>query len=244
MFPIVKRILIALAVAFYISGMSIAPALAAAADDAPIEIIPGGDFKIASLNTDHLITQYHLAKYDVINIMVVGFPDGIGVNDITIGPDGYVQLPYAGAVKLAGLTIPQATRLLTQKLGEYIKIPSMSIIIKSYGPRKVYVMGDVKDPGIKEMPIDSLNVFAALSAAGGVTNRGRIKHIQVLRSIDGTMYYKEVNMHDYVKKHDMKQNLALQDGDIVYVPDSNKIVFSEDILPYISMYGLYKNLTD
>lgn len=232
------------AAVFYISGSVIMPVQAAAEDDTQVQLINDGEFKIAKLNTNQLINNYELAKYDVINILVVGFPDGIGVNDITIGPDGYVQLPYAGTVKLAGLTIPEATEVLTKKLGEYIKIPSMSVIIKSYGPRKIYVMGDVEKPGIIELPIDSLNAFAAISAAGGVAERGRIKHVQVLRSIGDTMYYKEINIDNYVKKHDMTQNLALQDGDIVYVPHSNKIIFKEDILPYISVYGLYRNLTD
>ena len=58
------------------------------------------------------------------------------------------------------------------------------------------------------------------------------------------MYYKEVNMNNYVKKHDMSQNLELQDGDIVYVPSSNKIVFSEDIMPYVSMFAMYKSITN
>lgn len=243
MFPIVKKSVIGLIAVFYMLSMSAMPALASS-DDSPVEVVSGGDFKVAKLNSEHLISEYHLSKYDVINIMVVGFPDGIGVNDITVGPDGYVQLPYAGAVKLAGLTVPEATDLLTEKLGEYIKIPSMSVIIKSYGPRKIYVMGDVASPGIKELPIDTLNVYAAICAAGGATNRGRIKHVQVLRNENGVMYYKEINIHDYIKKHDMNQNLELQDGDIVYIPDSNKIIFSEDILPYVSMYGLYRNLTD
>jgi len=220
-------------------------AFASLGDDAmPTEIVAGGEFKIAKLNAEHLTAAYRLNKYDVINVLIVGFPDGIGVNDIQVGPDGYVQLPYAGTVKLAGLTIPQATELLTDTLGQYIKIPSMSIMIKSYGPRKLYVMGEVETPGIKDMQIDSLNVFAALSSAGGTKARGRIKHVQVLRTIGDTMYYKEVNMDNYVKKHDMSQNLELQDGDIVYVPSSNKIVISEDIMPYVSVFAMYKSITN
>ncbi len=176
--------------------------------------------------------------------MVIGFPNGIGVNDIMVGPDGYVQLPYAGMVKLAGLNIQEATALISEKLGEYIKIPSMSVMIKSYGSRKIYVMGEVNKPGIYDIPISSMNVFAAISSASGVATHGRSKHIQVLRSIGDTMYYKEVNIDAFIKKHDLSQNLALQDGDIVYVPTSNKIDITTDILPLVSIYGVYHNLTN
>ena len=246
MFIIIKKLIAGLMVAgmFALVGTSGIAFASSADDETPTEIVAGGEFKIAKLNAEHLTAEYRLNKYDVINVLVVGFPDGIGVSDIQVGPDGYVQLPYAGTVKLAGLTIPEATELLTDTLGQYIKIPSMSIMIKSYGPRKIYVMGEVESPGIKDMQIDSLNVFAALSSAGGVKTRGRVKHVQVLRTSGDTMYYKEVNMNNYVKKHDMSQNLELQDGDIVYVPSSNKIVFSEDIMPYVSMFAMYKSITN
>lgn len=202
------------------------------------------EFKISKIGAEgRLLEEYRLSKYDVINLLVLGFPDGIGVNDIMVGPDGLVQLPYAGTVKLAGLTLEEAKALLTEKLGQYIKIPDMSIMIKTYGPRRVYVMGEVKNPGIHELSIESMNVFAAISQAGGVDTHGRPRHVQVIRVIGDTMYYKESDMERYVKKHDINQNIALQDGDIVYIPTSNKIDLKEDILPYISVYGLYRNLT-
>lgn len=210
----------------------------------PYHVVEGGDFRVANINPEYTTEEYQLAKYDVLNILVIGFPNGIGVDDITIGPDGYVQLPYAGTVKLAGLTIPEATEVLTEKLGEYIKIPSMSLFIKSYGPRKIYVMGEVRSPGIKELSADNMNVFAAITAGNGITRRGRVKHLQVLRAVGNTLYYKEVNLEAYVKKHDMTQNLALKDGDIVFVPKSNKIIFSEDVMPYVSFLRGAKYLSD
>lgn len=220
--------------------------LPAFANQQQAEVITDADdqFEVATLNHSRLLEEYRLAKYDVINVMVVGFPDGIGVNDIMVGPDGYVQLPYAGAVKLAGLTIPEATEVIQERLGEYIRIPTMSVLIKTYGPRKIYVMGEVNKPGIKELPIDSMDVFAAISSAEGVAERGRPKHVQIIRVIDDKMYVKEVNLDAYVKKRDISQNIRLLDGDMVYVPSSNKIIFSKDIAPYISVYGTYRALTD
>lgn len=40
-----------------------------------------------------------------MSILAVGFPDGIGINSITVGLDGYVQLPYVGSVKYKGIYI-------------------------------------------------------------------------------------------------------------------------------------------
>lgn len=201
-------------------------------------------FEIASLRRAETAPSYRLFKGDTINILAIGFPDGIGVNNIGIGIDGYVQLPYVGSVKMEGMTLDEAKAVLMKSLGEYLRIPDMSLLITSYGPRKVYVMGNVASPGIHAIDIDSMNAYAALAAAGGWTNRARSTRIQVIRVQDDMMYYRTLNMKDYTKKHDLTQNVVLEDGDIVYVPASNGINIAEDVLPYVNAWALYKSLTD
>lgn len=218
----------------------------------PYRVVEGGDFQIATLKGDRLLDTYRLTKYDVLDIQIVGFSTfesssntkNTGLDEVVIGPDGYVQLPYAGSVKLAGLTLDEAKDLISDRLRTYLRFPDMSIIVKTYGARKIYVMGEVKTPGIHELGADSLNAYAAISSAGGVTRRGRSTQVQVLRVVGDTMYYKTLNIKNYIKKHDLTQNVMLQDGDIVYVPRSNGIKFDEDILPYINVWTMYKAVKD
>lgn len=216
------------------------------AEEAPsITAVESNDntiFKVARMRPERMLEEYRLMKYDTINIMAIGFPNGIGIDDVTVGVDGMARLPYAGNIKLVGLTLDEARDLIHARLSEYFKLPEMNVYMKSYGPRKVYVMGNVNAPGIKEMGVDNMNVYAAVSAAGGVDRKGRSKHIQLIRQIDGVLYYREINLDAFVKKHDMSQNIALEDGDIVYVPDSGKIIFSEDIAPYINIYATYRSI--
>ena len=200
-------------------------------------------FKVARMRPERMLEEYRLMKYDTINIMAIGFPNGIGIDDVTVGVDGMARLPYAGNIKLVGLTLDEARDLIHARLSEYFKLPELNVYMKSYGPRKVYVMGNVKVPGIKEMGVDNMNVYAAVASAGGVDNKGRSKHIQLIRQIDGVLYYREINLDAFVKKHDLSQNIELEDGDIIYVPDSGKVIFGQDIAPYISVYGTYRALT-
>ena len=200
-------------------------------------------FKVAQLRPDRILGEYRLAKYDVINIMAIGYANGIGVDDVTVGVDGMARLPYAGNIKLVGLTLDEARDLIYAKLSPYFKLPELNVSLKSYGARKVYVMGNVQMPGIKEMNVDNMNTYAAISSAGGVDKRGRSKHIQLIRQQDGVLYYREINIDAFVKKHDLSQNIQLEDGDIVYVPDSGKVIFNEDIAPYINIYATYRALT-
>ena len=217
------------------------------AEEAPsITAVESNDntiFKVARMRPERMLEEYRLMKYDTINIMAIGFPNGIGIDDVTVGVDGMARLPYAGNIKLVGLTLDEARDLIHARLSEYFKLPELNVYMKSYGPRKIYVMGNVNVPGIKEMGVDNMNVYAAVASAGGVDNKGRSKHIQLIRQIDGVLYYREINLDAFVKKHDLSQNIELEDGDIIYVPDSGKVIFGQDIAPYISVYGTYRALT-
>ena len=226
-------------------------------------------FKTAGLGSTEMENGYRLAKYDVITFHIMGLPQGLGysnggatgvsgasgvngassmsnlgANDFMIGPDGCTSIPYIGNVKLIGMTVDEVNDYVRNRLSDYIRDPQMTTAVKVYGGRKVYVMGEVGRPGVQSMKVDELNAYAAISAAGGVAKRGRSTRVQVLRVVDGTMYYKMLNMKDFVKKHDLSQNVLLQDGDIVYVPKSNGIVWTEDILPYVTAWALVHNLTD
>lgn len=201
-------------------------------------------FKTASLRHTTVSPSYRLFRGDTMSILAVGFPDGIGINSITVGLDGYVQLPYVGSVKMEGLTLDEAKAVLMDSLTQYLRIPDLSLVITNYGPRKVYVMGEVNKPGIQTMSIDNMNAYAALASAGSWARKGRSTRIQIMRVIDGTMYYRTLNMKAYTVKHDLTQNVEIEDGDILYVPRSNGIKFDTDVLPYVNAWALYKNLTD
>lgn len=201
-------------------------------------------FKTASLRHTTVSPSYRLFRGDTLSILAVGFPDGIGINSLTVGLDGYVQLPYVGSVKMEGLTLDEAKAVLMDSLTQYLRIPDLSLVITSYGPRKVYVMGEVNKPGVQEMAIDNMNAYAALATAGGWARKGRSTRIQIMRVVDGTMYYRTLNMKAYTVRHDLTQNVEIEDGDILYVPRSNGIKFDTDVLPYINAWALYKSLTD
>lgn len=201
-------------------------------------------FKTASLRHTAVSPSYRLFRGDTLSILAVGFPDGIGINSLTVGLDGYVQLPYVGSVKMEGLTLDEAKAVLMDSLTQYLRIPDLSLVITSYGPRKVYVMGEVNKPGVQEMAIDNMNAYAALATAGGWARKGRSTRIQIMRVVDGTMYYRTLNMKAYTVRHDLTQNVEIEDGDILYVPRSNGIKLDTDVLPYVNAWALYKNLTD
>ena len=100
------------------------------------------EFEIASLRRAETTPSYRLFKGDTFNVLAIGFPDGIGVNNITVGIDGYVQLPYVGSVKMEGMTLDEAKEVLMESLGEYLRIPAAGQIAHAARASKssVYTM--------------------------------------------------------------------------------------------------------
>jgi polysaccharide export outer membrane protein len=88
-----------------------------------------------------------------------------------------------------------------------------------------------------------MNVFAAISSAGGISRRGRPKHIAVVRMVNDELTMRTVNLDAFIRKQDINQNVALLDGDMIFVPKSNKVIINEDIMPIVTLYGLYKTIT-
>ena len=207
-----------------------------------VESTDNAVFKVARVRSDVLPQPYRLAKYDTLSLLVPGHEEDMGIQDIAVDVDGMARLPYCGNVRLAGLTLDEARELIHAALGEYFHIDELNVAIKAYAPRKIYVTGNVGEPGVKELPVDSMNVYAAISNAGGVDKRGRSKHVQLMRQVDGVLYYREINLDAFVKKRDLSQNIQLEDGDIVYVPDSGKVIFGEDVAPYINIWATYRSI--
>ena len=189
------------------------------------------------------IVEYRISKYDVIDINIIGLKDIPGLNTVRVGVDGYISLPFVGFLKVSGMTIPEVKEILESRLCEYFVIPDLSIIVREYGARYVYVAGEVHKAGMYALPIDKMNLFAAITSAGGITNRGRPKHIAVVRVVDQQVIVKELNFDSFVEKQDNRQNVLLEDGDMVFVPRSNKIVLSEDIFPVMGTLGFLRNAT-
>jgi len=190
------------------------------------------------------VQEYRLGKYDTIDILIYGVDDE-HYKDVVIGPDGYIRLPFAGGIKVEGLTIRDATALVREKLDPYLVINDMAIMMKGYGQREVYVMGEVKNSGVQKLTWDRMNVIDAISSAGGVLYKGRPKHILITRAEDGKLKRWKVNYDDLIRKADLSQNIHLKDNDLVYVPKADrKIDFYSEVMPILQSVYYIHAITD
>jgi polysaccharide export outer membrane protein len=118
----------------------------------------------------------------------------------------------------AGKTPRQVGELLTERLRDgYLVSPSVSVYVKQYNSRKIFVLGQVKNPGT--FPYASgMNVVEAVALAGGFSATANRNYVVVTRDVGGSERRIPVPVGEISKG--LAANLELQSGDIVYVPDT------------------------
>jgi polysaccharide export outer membrane protein len=156
--------------------------------------------------------RYVLGANDVVSVGVFDEKNVSGT--YSIGPDGRMSVPLIGDFKAAGLTLPKLEELLTQKLSDYIVGPVVNVQLLRNNSKKYTLVGGVLKPGPFPL-LQETTILDALAAAGGMKEFANEKRIVRRRGTkEFTFNYKDVT-HG---KH-MEQNIKIEDGDIIFIPE-------------------------
>lgn len=157
---------------------------------------------------------YLLGPLDVVQVSV--FDENHVTGPYPIGPDGRISMPLIGSFKAIDMTTDQLTELLTAKLRDPggILDPVVNVqLLRSNSKQYTLVGGTLKEgpqPLLRETTI-----LDALTAAGGFKEFAKKSQIKLRR---GTQVFK-FNYNDVVKGKHMEQNILVQDGDLIIVPE-------------------------
>ena len=164
-------------------------------------------------------SNYVLKVSDVIEIDV--YQEGDLNKSVRIEGDGTVSLALVGKVKLAGMTVEEGKSLITDLYNrDYLVDPQISLLVVSFSPKVLHILGSVGRPGVVEIPPDrDLTLTEALSKVGGVTRMGNPRAIKIKRvDQDGRTRQMDVNFSKIVQDSDVK-DLVLNEGDTIWVPE-------------------------
>jgi polysaccharide export outer membrane protein len=148
---------------------------------------------------------------DVINVTVLGEQTLSG--RLTVAEDGSIALPLVGDVKVEGQTANAVTRLLVERLKEYVKEPQISVEIVQRAPLKVIFTGAVKSPGLYAVPCDA-RLAEGLAACGGLAPEADLRRVTLTRSGATPQV---VDFRRFLNDGDATQNPALTSGDHIVV---------------------------
>jgi len=132
-----------------------------------------------------------------------------------VDPAGFVYVPLVGRVKAAGLTLEEFRKELVRRFGEYIKDPQIEVNVVAYRSQRVFIAGEVGQPGIVPITDQPLTLVDALSQVGGPTEKADFYGVRLTRGDTRVL----VNIDRLYFEGDTSINVLLQDGDVVSVPD-------------------------
>jgi polysaccharide export outer membrane protein len=177
------------------------------------------DEQKAQINSDsHL--PYRIQTEDVLRVAVSGQKD-LKADGVLVLPDGAVSLVGAGRVEVAGLSLDEADSLITAAYARDIRDPEVSVIVAETGGTRIYVLGEVRSPGMQKMPRGGLGIIGAVTLAGGFTEDAAPEGAVLVRVTGEGYLVKEIDLSNFGQVDAMDLALVgLQPYDVVYVPRS------------------------
>jgi protein involved in polysaccharide export with SLBB domain len=140
---------------------------------------------------------------------------------LTINPEGKVVLPVVGPLEVGGLTVAAATSRIKNALrtiysGLFSSPPNtfMELRLGNIKTVTVAMVGEVNQPGNIALPSFASPIHA-LFAAGGITEKGSFRHVQLYRN---NQLLLEIDIYDFLIKGVFTSSTILQDNDVIIVP--------------------------
>jgi polysaccharide biosynthesis/export protein len=137
--------------------------------------------------------------------------------EVLVRPDGGFSFPLAGDINAVGKTVEELRTEITDRLARLIPGLVVTVSVREINGNKVYVIGQVNNPGEFVMN-PRIDVMQALSIAGGTTAFASTNDIFVLRREDGRQVALPFQLNDIVRRRNLEQNILLESGDVVVVP--------------------------
>ncbi|HYJ33447.1 MAG TPA: SLBB domain-containing protein [Candidatus Binatia bacterium] len=167
--------------------------------------------------------DYPIGPGDEVIVQVWG--DNQFTHAAVVNREATISVPDIGQVVLNGLTLGQAKRLITDRLGAvYSGIRArrattfVDVTLGKLRTIQVFILGDVVRPG--GYTISSVaTVLNALYNAGGPTPRGSMRDIRIIRH---NQVYQHADLYGYILTGSKAEDVRLQSGDVVFVPPIGK----------------------
>lgn len=141
---------------------------------------------------------------------------------VRVANNGTIFFPRVGRLRVIGKTAQQVQEMLARSLARTIRAPQIDVRVSGYNSQTVQVTGNLRNPTLESITDSPLTVLDAINRAGGALPDADLQNVGVTR--DSRRY--TVDVAALLETGDTQQNVLLQDGDIIDVPDrSNSRIF-------------------
>ena len=162
--------------------------------------------------------HYVLGVGDQLSIQIYGKENN--EYSLPITREGTILIPDVGPIKIAGLTFSEMKQFLAERIKQRIIGVNVVVSLAELRSMRIFVLGDAYKPG--PYTLTSLSsVTHAIFAAGGVSDIGSLRNIEVKRA---GKVVQRVDLYDLLIKGDSSNDILLQSGDVVFIPSQGNTV--------------------
>lgn len=187
------------------------------------------------INEPNPDTGYILDIGDILDIQLVG--QSSYMKEFQIGGDGSVNIPDVGKIVIAGLNLNEASSLIKLKVSSAFIGTEAFISLNKVRDINILVSGNAANPGIYTLTGNS-NVLHALSAAGGISEYGSYREINLIRD---NKVIDTLDMYDLLIDGKYSLNKRLRSGDVVFVEPQKNIVTIDGAVKRPAKYEITDN---
>ena len=157
---------------------------------------------------------------------------------LVVGPDGFVTLRGAGSPRVEGQTIPELTETVKAAYATILHDPVISVGLKDFDKPYFIASGELAKPGKYDLR-GPLTVTEAVAIAGGFTENAKHSQVVLFRPTpNGVFEAKLLNVKKLLASRNLSEDVLLEPGDMLYVPQSAFSKFRRYI-PTASMGAFY-----
>jgi polysaccharide biosynthesis/export protein len=141
--------------------------------------------------------------------------------------DGFIQLPYAGRIMVAGKTLTMVTTEVEKVLKSYVADAAVTVkMVNNY----VSLIGEVQRPGRYPIYKERMNIFQALAMAGDLDDYSNRQKIQIIRQTHDGNIVKEFSVND--RSIIGSEFFYVMPNDVIYAPPMKGRFFQMSAFPY------------
>lgn len=164
--------------------------------------------------------QYVIGAGDTLQIFVWQHPE-VSVT-VPVRPDGRISTPLVEDMQSVGKTPTQLSRDIEKALGEYIRAPTVNVIVVNFVGTfgtQVRVVGQAESP--KALPYrQDMTLLDVMIAVGGLTKTAAGNRAKIVRRANGKEVEIPVKIDDLLNKGKVSANVTMSPGDVLIIPES------------------------
>lgn len=167
-------------------------------------------------------TDYVIGAADTLDVFVYRSPD-LSMAGLAVRPDGRISIPLVEDITASGKTPTVLAREIEERLKKYVQDPTVTVIVRGFvGPydRQIRVIGEASEP--RSIPYrDHMTLLDVVIETKGLTKFASGNSAIIVRRY-GTSEQKSipVRLSDLVKSGDITQNIEMQPGDTLIIPET------------------------